>query len=50
MAVGRLLITLYLVSRGILKQPILGLSNNFERDRQLFYGNLMRVCEMNDIN
>ena len=47
--VGRLLITLYLVSRGILKQPVLYLSDFFERNRQLYYDNLMRVRQKNDL-
>ncbi len=47
--VGRLLITLYLVSRGILKQPVLYLSDFFERNRQLYYDNLTRVREKNDL-
>jgi Fic family protein len=47
--VGRLLITLYLVSRGILKQPVLYLSDFFEHNRQLYYDNLMRVREKNDL-
>jgi Fic family protein len=47
--VGRLLITLYLVSKGILKQPILYLSDFFERNRTLYYDNLMRVREKNDL-
>ncbi|MCR4345964.1 MAG: Fic family protein [Sulfuricaulis sp.] len=46
---GRLLIALYLVSRGILKQPVLYLSDFFERNRQLYYDNLMRVREKNDL-
>ncbi len=48
--VGRLLITLYLVSKGILKQPILYLSDFFEKNRLLYYDNLMRVRNNNDIN
>ena len=48
--VGRLMITLYLVSKGILKQPILYLSDFFERNRNLYYDNLTRVRENNDIN
>jgi Fic family protein len=48
--VGRLLITLYLVNKGILKQPILYLSDFFERNRMLYYDNLMRVRTHNDLN
>lgn len=47
--VGRLLISLYLVSRGLLKRPVLYLSDFFERNRQLYYDNLMRVREKNDL-
>ena len=47
--VGRLLITLYLVSKGILKKPVLYLSDFFERNRTLYYDNLMRVREKNDL-
>jgi Fic family protein len=48
--VGRLMITLYLVNKGILKRPILYLSDFFERNRTLYYDNLMRVRTHNDIN
>jgi len=47
--VGRLLITLYLVNKGILKKPILYLSDFFERNRMAYYDNLMRVREKNDL-
>jgi Fic family protein len=47
--VGRLMITLYLVSKGILKQPVLYLSDFFERNRSHYYDNLMRVREKNDL-
>src|SRR5690606_4600492 len=48
--VGRLLITLYLVNKGILKQPILYLSDFFEKNRSLYYDNLMRVRTHHDLN
>src|SRR3569833_294602 len=48
--VGRLFITLYLVSKGILKQPILYLSDFFEKNRSIYYDNLMRVREKDDIS
>ena len=47
--VGRLMITLYLVSKGILKKPILYLSDFLEQNRTHYYDNLMRVRERNDI-
>jgi cell filamentation protein, protein adenylyltransferase len=47
--VGRLMITLYLVEKGILKKPILYLSDFFERNRTLYYSNLMKVREENNI-
>jgi Fic family protein len=48
--VGRLMITLYLVSRGILKKPILYLSDFLERNRKHYYNNLMRVRDANDLS
>lgn len=48
--VGRLLITLYLVEKGILKRPILYLSDFFEKNRQLYYDNLSAIREKDDIS
>jgi Fic family protein len=48
--VGRLIITLYLVNRGILQKPILYLSDFLEAHRRHYYENLMRVREKNDIS
>ena len=47
--IGRLMITLYLVSKGILKRPVLYLSDFIERHRTLYYDNLMRVRRENDL-
>jgi Fic family protein len=47
--VGRLLIPLFLVSKNILKKPVLYLSEFFEQNRTLYYDNLMRVREKNDL-
>jgi len=47
--VGRLMITLYLVEKGILKKPVLYLSDFFERNRNLYYDNLMAVRDKNDL-
>ncbi|HDP69804.1 MAG TPA: Fic family protein [Actinobacteria bacterium] len=47
--VGRLIIPLYLVSKGILQKPVLYLSDFFERNRQLYYDNLTIVREKNDL-
>ena len=47
--VGRLLVTLYLVEKGLLKKPVLYLSDFLEKNRQLYYNNLMNVRTSNDI-
>jgi len=47
--VGRLLITLYLVSNGLLDKPSLYLSAHFEKHRNAYYDSLSRVRESNDI-
>lgn len=47
--VGRMLIPLYLVSKSILKRPVLYLSDFLESHRTHYYDNLMRVREKDDI-
>lgn len=47
--IGRLMIPLYLIEKKLLNAPILYLSDFFERNRELYYDNLMRVREKNDI-
>ena len=47
--IGRLLITLYLVSTKILNRPLLYLSKFFEKDKGVYYENLMRVRKQSDL-
>ena len=47
--IGRLLIVLYLVSEKLLDYPLLYLSTFFEKDKSLYYDNLMRVRDKNDL-
>lgn len=47
--IGRLLVPLYLVSRGLLAKPSLYLSDFFEKNRASYYDALMRVRVANDL-
>jgi len=47
--IGRLLITLYMVSSGVLTKPSLYLSDYFEKHRSLYYDNLSNVREKNGL-
>jgi len=47
---GRLMITLYLVSHGILRKPVLYLSDFLEKNKSLYYDNLTRVRTHHDLN
>ena len=47
--IGRLLITLYLVYSKVLQQPLLYLSDFFEKHKALYYDNLTLVRTKNDI-
>jgi Fic family protein len=46
---GRLLITLYLVSKGLLKRPVLYMSDYLERHRNLYYTAITKVRTENDV-
>lgn len=47
--IGRLLITLYFVSSGILAKPLLYLSDFLEKNKSLYYDNLTLVRSNNDL-
>jgi Fic family protein len=47
--IGRLLITLYLVSTGLLSKPSLYLSDYIEKHRRVYYDNLRNVKDKNDM-
>ena len=47
--IGRLMITLYLVEKGLLSKPILYLSDFLEKNRMHYYDNLSLVREKNDL-
>ncbi|MBM3846195.1 MAG: Fic family protein, partial [Verrucomicrobia bacterium] len=48
--IGRLMIPLYLISQGILKQPVLYLSAYLERHREEYYDRLSRTRRENDLS
>jgi len=47
--IGRLLITLYLVSKGLLTKPTLYLSEYFDKHRSVYYDKLTAAREKNDL-
>jgi len=47
--IGRLLITLYLVNKGLLTKPTLYLSDYFEKHRSVYYDKLMFARSKNDL-
>jgi Fic family protein len=47
--IGRLMITLYLVEKGIISQPVLYLSDFFEKNRTMYYDKLTLVRTKNDL-
>ncbi len=47
--IGRLLITLFLVDKGIMSKPLLYLSAWFEKNKSLYYDNLTRVRKTSDM-
>lgn len=48
--IGRLMIPLYLMASGVLKQPVLYLSDYFERNRDEYYERLTRVRMEQDLS
>jgi Fic family protein len=48
--IGRLLITLYLITKGFLKKPTLYVSDQLEKNKGAYYDALSRVRESNDMS
>lgn len=48
--IGRLLITLYLASTGVLEKPLLYLSDYFDKNKNLYYDNLELVRTKNNLS